>query len=211
MSNSPATLARDDVGSLPVAASSRPSSWRKQRPARPCRQPPEPAFYNQGFSLVEVLVAVIVLAVGLLGIAALQVSVLKANDSAMLRSFATVATYDVIDRIRADPTAMTVELEETTTIPVGQCASTPPATTPLTPLTRWYRDFCAVGLPPPLGSQSPMTIDCTQPGNGCGRGNCKITVFWDDSRATRATDQDQPTTNTAFSVCTLLPISQPIP
>jgi type IV pilus assembly protein PilV len=198
MSNRPETVVRYAAGSLPLAAS-RPSFWGNQRPARPFRHPPEPIPYCQGFSLLEVLVAVIVLAVGLLGIAGLQVAVLKANDGSRLRSLATVATYDLIDRIRADPTALSVKLTAKIAIPPGQCAASTAATDPL---TRWYRDFCAVGLPPPLNAQSPMTIDCTS-GNGCGQGNCKITVLWDDSRATH---KGEPKTNTAFSVCTRLPI-----
>ena len=41
---------------------------------------------NNGFSLVEVLVAVLVLSVGLLGLAALQTRGLRANDSARIRT-----------------------------------------------------------------------------------------------------------------------------
>ncbi|MGH8501582.1 MAG: type IV pilus modification protein PilV [Gammaproteobacteria bacterium] len=56
-----------------------------------------------GFTLVEVLVAVLVLSFGLLGMAGLQVYSLASNHSAYLRSQATVLAYDIVDRMRANP------------------------------------------------------------------------------------------------------------
>lgn len=55
-----------------------------------------------GFTLIEVLVALLVLSVGLLGLASLQTSGLRLSDSAYLRSQATLAGYDLIDRMRLD-------------------------------------------------------------------------------------------------------------
>lgn len=60
---------------------------------------------QQGVSLIEVLVAVVVLAVGLLGLAGLQATSIKSNDSANLRSQASLLAYDVADRMRAMRTA----------------------------------------------------------------------------------------------------------
>jgi type IV pilus assembly protein PilV len=57
---------------------------------------------ENGFSLIEVLVAVVILAVGLLGLANLQATSLKYNHSAYLRSQATLLSYDIIDRIRVN-------------------------------------------------------------------------------------------------------------
>jgi type IV pilus assembly protein PilV len=58
-----------------------------------------------GFTLIEVLIAMLVLAVGLLGLAALQATSLKNNQSAYNRSQATQLAYDMADRIRANNTA----------------------------------------------------------------------------------------------------------
>lgn len=55
-----------------------------------------------GFSLIEVLIAVVILAVGLLGLAKLQATSLKYNHSAYVRSSATMLSYDIIDRIRVN-------------------------------------------------------------------------------------------------------------
>lgn len=58
-----------------------------------------------GTSLLEVLIAVVVLSVGLLGLAGLQVAGLRVNQGAMQRSQATMLAYDVLDRMRSDRTA----------------------------------------------------------------------------------------------------------
>jgi type IV pilus assembly protein PilV len=59
---------------------------------------------QSGFTLVEALVALIVLSIGLLGVAALQLSSLRANTSAAYRSQATFLAYDIADRMRANRT-----------------------------------------------------------------------------------------------------------
>jgi len=58
-----------------------------------------------GFSLIEILIAVLVLAVGLLGLAGMQVVSLKFNHNAYLRSQATFLAHDAIERMRANRVA----------------------------------------------------------------------------------------------------------
>jgi len=60
------------------------------------------AHYRKGFSLVEVLVALLVLSIGLLGLAALQTTSLKYNTDSYLRTQATYFAYDILDRMRAN-------------------------------------------------------------------------------------------------------------
>jgi type IV pilus assembly protein PilV len=55
-----------------------------------------------GFTLLEVLVAMVVLSIGLLGLSGLQTSSLRNNHSALQRSQATMVSNDIIDRIRAN-------------------------------------------------------------------------------------------------------------
>lgn len=55
-----------------------------------------------GVGLIEVLVAVLVLSIGLLGMAALQSRSLTDNNSAMARSMAVIASYSMFDAMRAD-------------------------------------------------------------------------------------------------------------
>lgn len=63
----------------------------KQRPGR-----------QHGFSLIEILIAVLVVSVGLLGIAGMQVYSLKSNQVAYMRSQAAIMAYDITDRMRAN-------------------------------------------------------------------------------------------------------------
>lgn len=56
----------------------------------------------RGFSLLEVLVAIVVLSIGLLGLAGLMASGLKNAHSAYHRTQATWLAYDVLDRMRAN-------------------------------------------------------------------------------------------------------------
>jgi type IV pilus assembly protein PilV len=58
---------------------------------------------QRGFSLLEVLIALLVLSIGLLGLAALQTTGLRSNQMASMRTSATTAVYDIIDRMRANP------------------------------------------------------------------------------------------------------------
>lgn len=58
---------------------------------------------SDGFSLVEVLVALLVLSIGLLGLAALQVTGIKFNHQSYQRTQATVLAYEIADRMRANP------------------------------------------------------------------------------------------------------------
>jgi type IV pilus assembly protein PilV len=58
---------------------------------------------NTGFTLIEVLIAMLVLAVGLLGLAGFQVFSLINNQSSYNRSQATQLAYDMADKIRANP------------------------------------------------------------------------------------------------------------
>lgn len=57
-----------------------------------------------GFTLLEVLVATFILAIGLLGVASLQATSIRNNQSAYLRSQATILAYDIIERMRANST-----------------------------------------------------------------------------------------------------------
>ncbi len=57
---------------------------------------------QSGFTLVEILIALLVLSIGLLGLAGLQTAGLRANHSANLRTQATLLAYDMTDRMRAN-------------------------------------------------------------------------------------------------------------
>ena len=57
---------------------------------------------HTGFTLIEVLIVMLLLAVGLLGLAALQTSTLRSNLAAYKHGQATQLLYDMSDRMRAN-------------------------------------------------------------------------------------------------------------
>lgn len=58
-----------------------------------------------GATLIEVLVAMVILAIGLLGLAGLQTVSVQSNHGAYYRSQATILANDMADRMRANRTA----------------------------------------------------------------------------------------------------------
>jgi len=57
---------------------------------------------NRGFTLLEVMIATLVLAIGLLGIAGLQVTGLQSNTSSLMRTQATLFASDIAERMRVN-------------------------------------------------------------------------------------------------------------
>jgi type IV pilus assembly protein PilV len=57
-----------------------------------------------GYTLIEVLVGLIVLSIGLLGVAKLTLTATRANDSAYLRAQATELAYEIADQMRSNRT-----------------------------------------------------------------------------------------------------------
>lgn len=64
---------------------------------------PCPPRGHRGIGLIEVLVAVFVLAVGILGLATMQLAAKRASYEATQRSIATSLTRDIVERMRANP------------------------------------------------------------------------------------------------------------
>jgi type IV pilus assembly protein PilV len=81
---------------------------------------------NSGFTLVEVLIALVILSIGMLGIAALLLNSLQSSRTALLRSQAVVLASDLAERIRSNRSAGTVYDTSVTPAPalVPACEST---------------------------------------------------------------------------------------
>lgn len=159
---------------------------------------------QRGFSLIEVAVAVLVLGVGLLGLAALQATGLKMGQSSQLRTLATMAAIDLSERLRSDPNNAEVGAEPSWSIAPGDC----PFVGHSNAEERWKSDFCAIGLPAPREAEADAESEanwaevvCGSEGCG-GEGNCEIVVRWDDSRGDPKGSTDS---NKTFRLCTRLP------
>ncbi len=60
---------------------------------------------QRGFSLIEVLIALVIMSIGMLGIAGLFVQGMQAGRTSVLRHHAVTLAGDIADRIRANPRA----------------------------------------------------------------------------------------------------------
>jgi type IV pilus assembly protein PilV len=89
---------------------------------------------QRGFTLIEVLVTVVLISVGLLGVAALQLTTLRANQESYARSQAGVLAADILDRMRANPRAFRGSAYNVTWNGTGT-TSTPPGSDP----SAWQR------------------------------------------------------------------------
>lgn len=117
----------------------------------------------QGFSMLEVMIAVLVVSLGLLGLAGLQTVGLRNNTSASQRTVATMLAYEMADRMRANlasvlsgdynyPTYSTTNAAGQTTaacLTTTGCSSTQLA---LEDLYQWNQQIC---------SQLPQSSACS--------------------------------------------------
>lgn len=142
-----------------------------------------------GFTLIEVAVSLIVLSVGLLGIAGMQSSGMQNTLKSHQRAVAMLQAQDISDRIRANLAGMRTK-EYTKTI------SPPPAPSPdcvtssntctaaelaATDLYNWDAANAAL-LPSGAGSITCTDIDATTTASYEEGTSCTITLRWDGDR-----------------------------
>lgn len=134
---------------------------------------------QSGFTMVEVLVALVVLTIGLLGIAALYLNSLQAGRTAIYRTQAVTLAADLADRIRTNRTALAAygtlfadaEVEQAACDTTGGCSD---ANLASTDLFRWKATI-AQRLP---NGQGQVTV--TLPVGAGEPANYLITVRWDE-------------------------------
>jgi type IV pilus assembly protein PilV len=133
---------------------------------------------NAGFTLIEVLIATLVLAAGLLGLAGLQVTSLRNNQSAYNRSQATQLTYDIADRIRANPLVAgnylttSAAISETTNADYPACTSAAPCNPTQFAVKDLYEWSNALSNTLPAGTGTITLTGAVY----------TISVKWDDNR-----------------------------
>jgi len=134
---------------------------------------------QKGFGLIEVLVSLLIVSVGLLGIASLQIVALKNVGSSMERSQAVIQTYSYMDLLRANKSkAKGSQLDLPMTCDPANLEGSPEQAT-------WIEQLHAT-----LGPQSCGMVECG------GGGKCTITVQWDDSRAEGGSTEQKLVTET---------------
>lgn len=78
-----------------------------------------------GFTLIEVLVTIIILSVGLLGMAALQITGIRSATGSTSRTQATLLANDIVERMRANLTAVDNNLFMAVDSAAINCAAMP--------------------------------------------------------------------------------------
>jgi len=133
---------------------------------------------SAGFSLIEVLVAIIVMSIGILGMLGLQISSMATNQGAYYRSQATILVADMADRMRANSSSAasysSFDSESPPSDPACSAAGCTSAEMVIHDLRQWsnyftdtddYIDFIPLL---PDGQGTITTVD----------GNYRITVSW---------------------------------
>lgn len=135
-----------------------------------------------GVGLIEVLIAVLVLGVGLLGIAALQAITLRNSSTSAERTQAAMQTYSMLDTLRSQRTAAIAGTFNTGT--EYKC-STSSALGAAGSLDGWLAD-----LRNTVSSSACGRVNCAP--NSKGITTCIIAVRWSELRATGGSDEQPP-------------------
>ena len=146
---------------------------------------------SSGFSLLEVLIALVLLSIGLLGLAGLQITGLQNNQRAYHRSQATQLSYDIADRMRSNKVALntysTIDPSSAEAkficVTIAGCSASEMAKNDL---YEWNAALVST-LPSSLG-----TISSILP-----VGTYQITITWDDNRDGLVDNKD-PVFQTSF-------------
>lgn len=131
--------------------------------------PQTPSTRQRGGTLIEVLVSVLVLSIGLLGAAALQISGLRNNQSNYEHAQMTVLTQGMLDSMRSNLAGVAAGQYE---IAAWTCAAPAGATLAATDVAQWIG-----GLQTQINPSACGRIACVAR-------DCNVGIRWDDSRAT---------------------------
>lgn len=126
---------------------------------------------ESGFTLLEILIAMLVLSIGLMGLAGLMASSMKNNLSASHRTQATWMAYDIIDRMRANrANAITGSYATALGAPVACTVAAPAGTIQAQDIAAWKSQLACVL---PTGDGSIAVTNAAR---------ATVIIRWDDSR-----------------------------
>jgi type IV pilus assembly protein PilV len=142
-----------------------------------------------GFTLIEVLIALVVMCIGVLGIGKLVLLSARANDSAYVRSQATALAYSILDAMRANRQAA---LSGGYVVAVGQdpaaliCTAAAPCDSgqeAQNDLAQWKTSLTAEL---PGGDGAVTTVSGVDTLTGAANVTATVTVQWLDTVAQQA-------------------------
>ena len=135
----------------------------------------------RGVGLIEVLVAVAILAFGMLAIAALQSIALRNSQSALERSQAVMQTYAILDAMRANRAVAIIGGYDLTSM---TCSPPKGGNLEANDLHDWIESLHAS-----MGSTACGQINC-------GSLSCVVSVRWNDARGSGGIGAQTVTTRT---------------
>ena len=150
---------------------------------------------SQGSTLIEVLIALIVVAIGLLGVAKLNLEAMKSNQTSLQRSAATMLSYSIMDRMRANRTKAE-EGAYNVALPTGNDSCAVPAGASglaKADLTEWLISE----IPSHLGPDACGSVNCTNVGN------CAVSIQWWEQQQATKQDDDSMNGDDAQTVLTI--------
>ena len=135
---------------------------------------------HSGFTLLEVLIALLVMSIGLLGIGKMMMLSARANDSAYMRSQATALAYTILDDMRANRQAAIVQGYDTA---LGVFPGSPGCTSAQVAQndTQLWNNALAAELPG--GTGTVITAIAPDKSTGANNVTATITVTWLDTVA----------------------------
>lgn len=143
---------------------------------------------QRGATLIEVLVAMLILAIGLLGLAGLQTVSVQSNQGAYFRSQATILANDIVDRMRANRVAALADRSiYLASFPAPRSDREISGTVAKQDVDSWLNAL-ALSLPQGTGS---LSLDNSN--------NVTVIVCWNDRRAAIKSAQAVAATNDSCS------------
>ena len=156
---------------------------RLRRPGIRMRQGPRDA---RGVSLIEILVAVLILSVGVLGLAAMQVRSMRATISSEQKTQAVVLAQYLLDLMRVDRSSAVQGLYNTAgglAAPICALPAVPAAGAFASSELRSWMASVQAGLGPAAAASTCVAVDCDV------LGLCSVRLQWDDTAAGGLPDQ----------------------
>lgn len=168
----------------------------------------------RGFTLLEVMISVVILAIGMLGIAALLITTQKSNSSSYIKQQAVQSAYNILDRMRANQQEAISGAYNVNNLAAAGAAPVVPGT----PATDCSVVACSPAQMATYDTWHWLAKDLPQMTNGCGsvvtsaagaNTLVTVTVQWDDSPASKTlgssvATQSAGSTLAKYSIQTLL-------
>lgn len=160
-----------------------------------------PMTRSHGFTLIEALIALVILAIGLLGMATLMMNSLQSSQGAAQRSAATVAAYDLVERMRANRNSAIQASSPYAVVPSSGCTPTVDTCLPCRSKACTAGELASADMSAWFGALRTAIPDAAatiqqNPGNA-GNDTFCIAIFWQEPGLGAATNATICGTNSA--------------